>query len=78
MGVALTRKKEDEPMSSKKMEWTQPQLIVLARGMPEESVLTFCKLIDPGAIGATDNTQNGCQDVNSPSQCGSCLSRSGT
>jgi len=63
-------------MSNKK--WTKPQLIVLARGMPEESVLTFCKLIDPGVVGATDITQNGCQDVNSPSLCGACLSRAGS
>jgi hypothetical protein len=29
-----------------KMEWTKPQLIVLARGKPEESVLCSCKWSD--------------------------------
>ena len=65
-------------MSKPKVQWTQPQLIVLTRGMPEESVLTFCKLIEPGVVGASDNTQAGCQDIDSPSKCGSCLSRYGT
>jgi hypothetical protein len=65
-------------MSKPKVQWTQPQLIVLTRGMPEESVLASCKLIDDIVIGATDNAQAGCQDINSPSQCGACQNRSGT
>ncbi len=28
---------------SQKMKWTKPQLIVLARGTPEEAVLLVCK-----------------------------------
>ena len=34
-------------MADIKMEWTKPQLIVLARGMPEESVLVNCKTMNP-------------------------------
>ena len=30
-------------MSEKKLRWTRPQLIVLGRGQPEESVLKQCK-----------------------------------
>lgn len=28
-------------------EWAKPQLIILARGLPEESVLTHCKTMNP-------------------------------
>jgi hypothetical protein len=34
-------------MSSDKRRWTRPQLIVLARGTPEESVLLHCKTMNP-------------------------------
>ncbi len=30
-------------MSDKKKPWTEPELIVLVRKMPEETVLTVCK-----------------------------------
>jgi hypothetical protein len=55
-------------MSEEKKSWTKPQLIVLGRGRPEESILYTCKQInqagDPGpdCIDPTDgkkcNAQN--------------------
>ena len=46
-------------MSSNKMQWTKPQLIVLTRGTPEESVLTHCKTMNPNqpATGPADYVQ---------------------
>lgn len=64
-------------MPNLKLRWTQPQLIVLTRGTPAENVLLTCKVISAGAVGATDNTQSGCQDIDSPSKCGACQDRSG-
>ena len=61
---------------SKKMQWTQPQLIVLAKGTPEESVLTHCKRIG-GYTGPVGSTQNGCNNVMA-TNCGNCHSRSGS
>ncbi len=41
----------DELMSDMKKRWTKPQLIILSRGAPEESVLDTCKYCDcPGAF----------------------------
>lgn len=65
-------------MSEAKTRWTTPQLIVLARGTPEETLTLNCKIIDVGSVGATDNTQAGCQDIESPSQCGACQARTGS
>ena len=65
-------------MSKAKRQWTTPKLIVLARGTPEETLLLNCKIIDPGSVGATDNAQAGCQDIDSPSQCGACQARTGS
>ena len=66
-------------MSSDKLRWTQPQLIVLARGMPEESVLTHCKLIhyQLGMSGPTVSAQEIC-DKGVTQNCGACLARAGT
>ena len=64
-------------MSSSTVKWTKPQLIVLARGTPEESVLLVCKQIEVIRQGPTAIQQNGCQDVNSPSVCGACQARPG-
>lgn len=62
-----------------KTEWTTPQLIVLARGTPEESVLLHCKRI--AAITATAPLpvgQTGCDNAESDGNCGACQSRSGS
>jgi hypothetical protein len=66
-------------MSSDKLLWIRPQLIVLARGMPEESVLTHCKRIgfDQPSGTATTQTQTGC-DMGEPGNCGNCQSRGGS
>ncbi|HEX9117390.1 MAG TPA: hypothetical protein VGA61_15080 [Anaerolineae bacterium] len=63
-------------MTEGKTQWTRPQLIVLAKGTPEESVLTVCKAINAGS-GPTATQQTNCQDVNSPSVCGACQARPG-
>lgn len=73
-------------MSYTKKQWTKPQLIVLARGTPEEAVLTHCKTIDQTGTGASGdpysaaqvacNRQHGGQD--NFSNCGACQSRSGS
>lgn len=34
-------------MSRNNTRWTTPQLIVLAKGTPEESVLVHCKTMNP-------------------------------
>ena len=65
-------------MSNKKMQWTKPQLIVLARGTPEESVLEHCKRIGDNNIGdPTNEAQVGC-DTGVNNNCGACQSRSGS
>jgi hypothetical protein len=63
-------------MSSKK--WTKPQLIVLARGMPEESVLTHCKTQNPKVtlLGPEDTTQQqDCAAGPTLLNCSNCKSR---
>jgi hypothetical protein len=61
-------------MSQARMQWTTPQLIVLAKGTPEESVLTHCKYIGTAASGADTYTQDGCNDLEA-TNCGACLGR---
>ena len=42
-------------MNSHKKVWETPQLIILARGEPEESVLTHCKTMNPNqAVAGPD------------------------
>lgn len=66
-------------METQKKTWEKPQLIVLARGTPEESVLLHCKRI--GALTATSALpvgQTGCDDAEIDGNCGTCQSRSGS
>ena len=64
--------------------WTKPQLIVLARGTPEEAVLTGCKeIVESGETVPMNSpditTQNACNSGESPTQnCGACQGRSGS
>jgi hypothetical protein len=59
---------------SQKMQWTQPQLIVLAKGMPEESVLDACKYIGaPLGIGPEAIAQQGC--ATDTENCAACQNR---
>ena len=65
-------------MADIKMEWTKPQLIVLARGMPEESVLVNCKTMNPNQAvqGRSDLLfQDTCAYGNSKDNCQNCQSR---
>ena len=65
-------------MLNKKMQWTKPQLIVLTRGTPEESVLEHCKRIGDMHEGTpTNESQVGC-DKGANENCGACQSRSGS
>lgn len=59
-------------MEDKKKSWTQPQLIVLGRGQPEESVLGKCKttavscptgIPDAGNCAVSPASQEKCKDV---------------
>ena len=61
---------------STRAKWETPQLVVLARGTPEESVLLHCKAIGVGG-GPTTISQEGCND-NTVTNCGACQSRSGS
>jgi hypothetical protein len=54
-------------MSTTKKQWVKPELIVLARGRPEEAVLKNCK--GPSKSGDYASKQSGCNDNNS---CGNC------
>ena len=55
-----------------KNQWKKPELVVLVRSRPEESVLDFCK------VGSTDSNtsaqvdQNGCQPGTKP-DCTFCV-----
>lgn len=64
-------------MSINKIKWGRPQLIVLSKGTPEESVLLHCKRIGEFAGLPELVSQAGCdQGINA--NCGACQSRSGS
>lgn len=57
--------------------WETPQLIILARGMPEENVLTQCKAIQfTGTPLAADAFQQNNCAKEPVGNCGACQSRS--
>ncbi len=47
----------------KKKTWTRPQLIVLVRGKPEESVLQACKTTTSGGPFAGCQLSNPCSST---------------
>ncbi|MCJ7644036.1 MAG: hypothetical protein MUP28_06125 [Candidatus Aminicenantes bacterium] len=51
--------------------WKKPELVVLYRGKPEESVLTHCKHANDPPVTAA-NLQGDCND--SVTSCGACHS----
>jgi len=51
-------------MTNNKKAWTEPELIVLMRGNPEESVLTLCKSWNP-TVGS-DTVFSACYSVINP------------
>lgn len=63
-------------MGKQQKIWETPQLIILARGMPEENVLTVCKSIDATVnVGPTKASQTLCgMDAEN---CAACQSRGG-
>ena len=64
-------------MNKQTKAWETPQLIILARGMPEESVLTGCKTQNPAinALGpAEEVSQDKCAS-GSETNCSNCKSR---
>lgn len=65
-------------MSEQNKTWETPQLIILARGMPEENVLLHCKQINPQFTTAVPQRvgQDGC-DYETTANCGACQSRGG-
>ena len=65
-------------MSRNKVQWAKPQLIVLTRGMPEESVLLHCKTMNPNqpVTGPTDLVyQDTCAGGPDYNNCRNCQSR---
>jgi len=54
-----------------KKSWDKPELVVLFRGKPEESVLTHCKHATPTPV-APYAYHDDCN--NSPSSCTACQS----
>jgi hypothetical protein len=60
-----------------KKNWIKPQLIVLTRGTPEESVLVHCKRIGDKSGAPSSEAQVGC-DAGANENCGNCQSRSGS
>lgn len=60
-------------------KWETPQLVILARGTSDESVLTHCKRIGagPGIGDSRDVGQDGCDNY-AEKNCGACQSRSGS
>ena len=64
-------------MSSEKFPWTKPQLIVLAKGMPAESVLLHCKTMNPNQAveGPADLIQQDTCAHGVVGNCSNCQSR---
>jgi hypothetical protein len=58
-------------METQKKTWEKPQLIILARGTPEESVLTFCKTRTAMSGMYAVNDHNHCSQEASTS-CAAC------
>jgi hypothetical protein len=56
-------------MTSEKKPWSQPQLIVLGRGAPEEAVLFNCKA---ASFGSSSNAHHGSCKGNSTDAHGAC------
>lgn len=65
-------------MEMKKKIWERPQLVIIAKGRPEENVLLHCKAIGmTGTLGYAQETgQNACDELKEQN-CGDCQSRGG-
>lgn len=58
-------------MSADMKKWSQPQLIVLSRGQPEEKVLFVCKTLNQGVGTGPGASHLYCQSFKDD-RCGSC------
>lgn len=60
-----------ENVEDNRKKWIQPQLIVLGRGTPEESVLAGCKLTAKTGkiISGLGTTKNNCYKRNAMTNC---------
>jgi hypothetical protein len=73
-----------EEIMSNKMQWTKPQLIVLARGTAEEAVLDVCKQQEKEYPNAqegpynTDKTTCFAKQDNPSGNCGACSGVTGS
>ena len=67
-------------MAHHKKSWKQPQLIILSRGTPQESVLLHCKYIGDTAlrVEAVGVGQQGCDKSETDGNCGACQARAGS
>lgn len=63
-------------MTTQKKSWEKPQLVILARGTPEESVLENCKTMNPNqpATGRVADKQDTCA-YGALTNCKNCQSR---
>jgi len=65
-------------MTKQNKRWQKPQLVVLARGMPEENVLLHCKTMNPNqpVQGPADLVyQDTCAGGPAYDSCRNCQSR---
>lgn len=64
-------------MDKHRKNWETPQLIILARGMPEENVLEHCKTKNPNqpATGMLTSQQDTCAAGDGFTNCSNCQSR---
>lgn len=69
--------KEWDPMNKQTKAWETPQLIILARGMPEENVLLSCKTMNPNQAvsGEAISQQDTCAAGADTANCSNCKSR---
>lgn len=64
-------------MENQKKSWEKPQLIVLARGTPEENVLEGCKTMNPNQAmtGPNQSLQDTCAYGDANKNCSNCQAR---
>mgnify|MGYP007134649830 CR=1 FL=1 len=65
-------------MGKQQKTWETPQLIILARSTPAETLELGCKIIERTGISGADNLQqSGCARATGPTNCGACQAREG-
>ena len=61
-------------MKNQSRSWEKPQLIILSRGMPEETLTQDCKVKAIGFVGAEGSEQTSCEEI-AKGVCGACQAR---